>query len=77
MHLVRNDTISADEMTPAQAAREADRQARLLEEIYIDIDDLDPQSCPPDRRFFKDGKVAWVYDHGKVAELVFVRAEEF
>ena len=76
MRLVDNDVIAAEQLSPQEAAREADRHARMLEEIYIDIEDLDPQSCPPDRRFFKHGKVAWVYDHGNIAELIYVRAEE-
>lgn len=77
MHLIRNEGLVADQMSPQEAAREADRHARMLEEIYIDIEELDADSCPPDRRFFKNGKIAWVYDHGNIAELLFVRAEEY
>jgi hypothetical protein len=76
MHLIRNDALRADDLSPIEAAREADRHARMLEEIYIDIEDLDPLSCPPDRRFFHKGKQAWVYDHGNVAELIYVRTDE-
>jgi hypothetical protein len=76
MHIIRNEEFSPPALSPREAAREADRHARMLEEIYIDIEDLDPVSCPPDRRFFKAGKEAWVYDHGKIAELVFVRSDE-
>ena len=76
MHIVRNDQVTHTELDPRAAAREADRHARMLEEIYLDIEDLDPVSCPPDRRFFLKDKQAWVYDHGNVAELVFVRADE-
>lgn len=76
MHIIKNDGFSAHRMSPHEAAREADRHARMLEEIYLDVEDLDPQACPPSRRFFKGGKEAWVYDHGNVVELVFVRGEE-
>jgi hypothetical protein len=56
---------------------EADRHARMLEDIYIDADQLDPVTCPPDRRFFIGDKEAWIYDHGNICELVFVRRPEF
>jgi hypothetical protein len=77
MRLVDNEVIAAERLSPQEAAREADRHARMLEEIYIDIEELDPDACPPDRRFFKNGKIAWVYDHGNIAELIYVKAEEF
>jgi len=53
-----------------QMARE---YAEMIDEMFLDSDDLDINACPPDRRFFRDGKEAWVYEHGNVAELVFVR----
>jgi hypothetical protein len=76
MRIVKNEGISADRLSPQEAAREADRHARMLEEIYIDRDELDPHHCPPDRRFFKNGKEAWIYDHGAIVELVYVRTDE-
>lgn len=54
----------------ADLARE---YAEMMESIYLDADDLDINNCPPDRRFFKGGREAWVYEHGNVAELVFIR----
>jgi hypothetical protein len=54
----------------------ADKFARMMDEIFVDIDDLDPFACPPDRRFFLRDKEAWVYEHGNVCELVFVRTVE-
>lgn len=56
-------------------ALEADRHARIMDDIYIDADLLDPAACPPDRRFFSRDKEAWVYEHGNICELVFVRHE--
>lgn len=47
----------------------------LREDFELDIADLDAEECPPDQRFFlADGREAWVYDHGDIAELLFVRA---
>ncbi len=53
--------------------RQADAWAAMMDEILIDIDDLDPVACPPDRRFFLKDKEAWVYEHGNVCELVYVK----
>lgn len=47
----------------------------LREDFELDIADLDADECPPDLRFhLADGREAWVYDHGDIAELLFVRA---
>jgi hypothetical protein len=56
-------------------AREAERYALMMDSILMDPQDLDPDTCPPDRRYFLDGKQAWVYEHGNICELVFVREE--
>ncbi len=46
----------------------------LREDFELDLCDLDAEECPPDLRFtLADGREAWVYDHGDVADLVFVR----
>jgi len=76
MHIVKSDMILADELDARAAEREADRHARMLEEIYLDLEDLDPETCPPDRRYYLRDKQAWVYEHGNIAELVFVRSAE-
>ena len=76
MELVTNDpsamTATDDDV------RQADAYARMMEDILIDIGELDPNTCPPDRRFFLKDKEAWIYEHGNIAELVYVRtgAEE-
>ncbi len=44
-----------------------------LEDFLMDAADLDPETCPPDMRFFLGDREAWVYDHGDVADLIFVR----
>ena len=54
-------------------AMEADAYARMMEDVLIDIDELDVNNCPPDRRFFLKDKEAWVYEHGNIVELVYVR----
>lgn len=56
-------------------AGEAERYALMMDAILMDPQDLDPVACPPDRRYFLDGKQAWVYEHGNICELVFVREE--
>lgn len=46
----------------------------LREDHELDIADLDAEGCPPDMRFtLADGREAWVYDHGEIVDLVFVR----
>lgn len=46
--------------------------ALMMEDIYLDVGGLDLSQQQPTRRYYKSGKEAWVYDHGKIAELVFV-----
>ncbi|MCB1438740.1 MAG: hypothetical protein H6888_06255 [Nitratireductor sp.] len=52
-----------------QLARE---YALMMEQTYLDAECLAPDICPPTRRLFKGDKEAWVYEHGNIAELVFV-----
>lgn len=81
MHIVENNQDTSGRDKPGRDAhrreaddrRAADAYARMMEEILIDIDELDPVACPPDRRFFLRDKEAWVYEHGNVSELVYVR----
>jgi hypothetical protein len=54
--------------------REAEHYAAMMDELMLDIDDLDPVACPPDRRFLLRDREAWIYEHGNICELVFVRA---
>ncbi|MEM9278669.1 MAG: hypothetical protein AAGA76_08850 [Pseudomonadota bacterium] len=71
---IRNDDEilhALDQMDEA----EADKFAQEMEDILLDIADLNPELCPPDRRFFKGDREAWVYEHGNIAELVFVKVE--
>jgi hypothetical protein len=59
---------------PRKSDHELAREyAEMIDSIYMDAADLDLGSCPPDRRIFKKGREAWVYNHGNVAELVFVK----
>jgi hypothetical protein len=48
----------------------------MMEDALIDIDELDPVACPPDRRYFLKDKQAWIYEHGNICELVFVRTHD-
>ena len=53
----------------------ADKFAEQMEDVLLDIADMDPEICPPDRRFFKGDREAWVYEHGNISELVFVKVD--
>lgn len=53
----------------------ADKFASEMDDVMMDIHELNPEICPPDRRFFKGDREAWVYEHGNIAELVFVRTD--
>lgn len=72
----QGDTGTDALQSDRDAMEAADKFARMMDEIYIDMDDLDPVACPPDRRFFLRDKEAWVYEHGNVCELVYVRTGE-
>jgi hypothetical protein len=65
--------IRVEELAAEQIFDAADEYARRIESAMIDIDDLDPAACPPDRRIFLEDREAWIYDHGKICELVFVK----
>ena len=67
--------MRSEDFAAQQIARAADEYARNCQETLIDIDELDPVACPPDRRIFLQDREAWVYDHGKICELVFVRTD--
>ncbi len=56
-------------------ARIADQYAQNLDEVLLDIADLNPEVCPPDKRYYLGEREAWVYEHGNIAELVFVRTD--
>lgn len=45
----------------------------MVDEFTIDIDMLDPETCPPDRRIMLADKEAWIYESGNICELVYVR----
>ena len=59
-------------MLSATAAHE---YAQQMDDILLDIADLNPEICPPDRRIYKGDREAWVYEHGNIIELVFVKTE--
>jgi len=65
--------MHAEEFAAKNICAAADEYARAVDNIMIDIDELDPQACPPDRRIFLGDREAWIYDHGNICELVFVK----
>lgn len=59
---------------PRKSDEELAREyALMMDSIYLNADDMDLSACPPDRRLKRGDKEAWVYEHGNIAELVFVR----
>lgn len=54
-------------------AKEADKFATEMDDVLLDIADLNPEVCPPDKRITKGNREAWVYNHGNISELVFVK----
>lgn len=70
MHIVNNPELPT---SIQDEEKEAERYALMVDNIFLDEEELDPGACPPDRRFFLDGKQAWIYEHGNICELVFVR----
>lgn len=65
--------MHAEDFAAKQISSAADEYARAVDNIMIDIDELDPIACPPDRRIMLPDREAWVYEHGNICELVFVR----
>ena len=54
---------------------EADKFAQEMDDVLLDIAELNPDICPPDRRYYRGSREAWVYEHGNIAELVFVKVD--
>lgn len=53
-----------------QLARE---YAEMMDDIYLNADAMDLENCKPDRRLIKGDREAWIFEHGNIAELVFVK----
>ena len=66
-------TPTPSEAADILAALEADKFAADMDDTLLYLDDLDPETCPPDTVYDMGDREAWVYEHGNVAELVFVR----
>jgi len=56
-------------------AMEADKFAAAMDDVLLNMTDLSPEICPPDRRYMLADREAWVYEHGNICELVFVSNE--
>ena len=54
-------------------AAAADQFAQQMDDVLLDIEELDPNTCPPDKRYMLGDREAWVYEHGNISELFFVR----
>ncbi|MFK7901597.1 MAG: hypothetical protein AB8B49_02030 [Nitratireductor sp.] len=59
---------------PQKSDQELAREyAVMMENACMDMDEMNIEACPPDRRFYQGEREAWVYEHGNIAELVFVK----
>lgn len=54
-------------------AAAADKFSAAMDDTVLNMEDLDPVNCPPDYIYVKEDREAWVYNHGKITELIFVR----
>ncbi len=81
MQIVKDDIelllqeMHAEDFAAEQMSRAADEYARAVDNIMIDINELDPVKCPPDRRILLRDCEAWIYEHGNICELVFVKTD--
>ena len=62
----------------ANLPRKSDEQlareyAEMIDKMYLNVECLDLENCQPDRRIFKGDREAWIYEHGNITELVFVK----
>ena len=73
MHIKNDGDITQADLLEAIAA---DQFAQEMDDILLDIADLNPEICPPDRRYYRDDREAWVYEHGNIIELVFIKTAE-
>jgi len=71
-HRTDDDRGTVTELMDSLAA---DKYAEEMDDVLLDIADLNPEVCPPDKRYLKGDREAWVYEHGNIAELVFVKVE--
>ena len=71
MHIVNDEDIQS--CSDILEAITADRFAEQMDDMLLDIEEMDLHSCPPDKRFFLGDREAWVYEHGNISELVFVK----
>ena len=68
-------TIDGSDITAQDLldALQADLFAEEHDDIFMDMAELDPEVWPPDQRYVRADHEAWVYNHGNIAELVFVK----
>ncbi len=69
---ISNDE-SHDRLQDLNDEKAADQFAAEMDDVLLDIADLNPEICPPDQRIAKGDREAWVYNHGNISELVFVK----
>jgi len=80
MHIVSGSETDSEfirefeEMLGDRAA--ADKFAASMDDMILYLEDLDPVKCPPDYIYPREDVEAWVYNHGKITELVFVKTDQ-
>lgn len=66
IHIVTTPPLAPDTIPPLD-------HGHCMDDFLMSASDLDGDACPPDMRFDLGDREAWVYDHGDVADLIFVR----
>lgn len=60
--------------TPPLAPEDLPPLDLLPDEFLFNAGDLDAEACPPDMIVERGDRSAWVYDHGAIADILFVMA---
>jgi len=71
MHIISDEDTKL--CSDTQTAHAADRFAAKMDDVLLNLEDMNLEACPPDKRYFLGEQEAWVYEHGNICELVFVR----
>lgn len=67
IQIVDTPPLAPDDLPPLAAGD-------LPEDFLFDAADLDAETCPPDMIVQRGDRSAWVYDHGDIADILFVKA---
>ncbi|MCB1425539.1 MAG: hypothetical protein R3D65_03680 [Zhengella sp.] len=66
IQIVNTPPLAPDDLPPLAGSL-------LPEDFLFEAGDLDGETCPPDMIVERGDRAAWVYDHGEIADILFVR----